>query len=74
MSKSARSHRFALMLNDHELRALSDYRFAERLGTQAAAMRKLMLLGLILAEHRADESRSAFLRELEAELAQEQFE
>jgi hypothetical protein len=41
-----RDERLQIMLNDEELKALDDWRFAMRMPSRAAAIRELLRLGL----------------------------
>ncbi|MGX9390539.1 hypothetical protein ACWX0K_07000 [Nitrobacteraceae bacterium UC4446_H13] len=43
-----RQNRFVLMLSDREIEAIQTYRFANRVGTKAEAVRGLIKLGLAL--------------------------
>ena len=43
---SKRTEKLQLMLNDEELRAIDDWRFANRLPSRAAAIRELLRRGL----------------------------
>lgn len=43
---SKREHRFPVMLNDDEIRAIDDWRFANRVGTRAGAIRRLVQIAL----------------------------
>jgi hypothetical protein len=43
---SARGERLQVMLTDHELRALDDFRFKRRMPSRAAAIRELLRRGL----------------------------
>jgi len=46
MTKPVRKNRVPIMLNDSELKAIDDWRFANRIGSRSAAMRRLMLAAL----------------------------
>jgi hypothetical protein len=46
MSDTARDERLQIMLTDEELRALDDWRFAQRMPSRAAAVRELLRRGL----------------------------
>ena len=46
MSDRNRPERLQIMLNDDELRALDDWRFARRMPSRAAAVRELLRRGL----------------------------
>lgn len=43
---NVRENRIPIMLNDDELSALDDWRFANRIGSRAAAIRTLIAIGL----------------------------
>jgi hypothetical protein len=45
-----RTEKLQLMLNDEELRAIDDWRFAHRLPSRAAAIRELLRRGLGASE------------------------
>ena len=47
---SKRTEKLQLMLNDEELRAIDDWRFAHRLPSRAAAIRELLRRGLGASE------------------------
>jgi hypothetical protein len=46
MTKPTREHRVPIMLNDHELQAIDNWRFTNKVGSRSAAMRRLMLASL----------------------------
>jgi metal-responsive CopG/Arc/MetJ family transcriptional regulator len=46
MSENGREQRLQIMLNEDELRALDDWRFARRMPSRAAAVRELLRRGL----------------------------
>jgi hypothetical protein len=50
---SKRTEKLQLMLNDEELRAIDDWRFAHRLPSRAAAIRELLRRGLAAGEFEA---------------------
>nr|WP_249730112.1 MULTISPECIES: hypothetical protein [unclassified Chelatococcus] len=58
----ARGERLQIMLDADELRALDDFRFAERMPSRAAAVRELLRRGLAMQEgltgHDGAQSRS----------------
>ena len=49
MSKLSRDERLQVMLSPHELAALDDFRFRQRMPSRAAAVRELFRLGLAAA-------------------------
>jgi hypothetical protein len=46
MGDHGRAERLQIMLTDHELRALDDWRFSRRMPSRAAAIRELLKRGL----------------------------
>ncbi|THD82713.1 MAG: hypothetical protein E7812_01140 [Phenylobacterium sp.] len=46
MPESGRDERLQIMLTEEELRALDDWRFAQRMPSRAAAIRELLRRGL----------------------------
>jgi hypothetical protein len=49
MVKVNRGERLQIMLNDDELKAVDDWRFAKRMPSRASAIRRLLRLGLAAA-------------------------
>lgn len=49
-----RSEKLQLLLDEEELRAIDDWRFAHRLPSRAAALRELLRRGLIASETQAE--------------------
>jgi hypothetical protein len=47
MSELSRAERLQIMLSEDELRALDDWRFAQRMPSRAAAVRELLRRGLL---------------------------
>ena len=55
MARANRETRLQIMLDEDELRAVDDWRFAHRLPSRAAAIRQLLQIGLGVKTHwRAD--------------------
>ena len=46
MSRKPRENRVPIMLTNEELMAIDDWRFANRVATRSAAIRKLVTIGL----------------------------
>ncbi len=46
MGKKPRENRVPIMLTNEELTAIDDWRFANRVATRSAAIRKLVTIGL----------------------------
>jgi hypothetical protein len=61
MAELSRPERLQVMLNEDELAALDDWRFAQRMPSRAAAIRELLRRGLIAesAEFAKDGRRSS---------------
>lgn len=54
MSSLTRETRLQIMLDDHELAAIDEWRFTHHMPSRAAAVRHLLKLGLGVAQTRAD--------------------
>jgi len=73
MAKVSRAERLQIMLTEHELAAVDDWRFSRRMPTRAAAVRELLKRGLaaegfMLADARTKSKEFGLLKKTETRL------